>query len=380
MVNFQRWTELGSALVSATGRNVIGEQLTKQSMKNDQQSRPKRSNFADIARAAGVSVITVDRVLNERGSVSSATRTRVVEAARGLDVRRILPDTRHGLLHFDILMSNHQAPFQRRLSLAVDRAMQTLDQRISVHKVKVPLRDAIAYEKAILSPRYKRAGLMLIGAESRPVRDALCKVIDAGEAVSALVSDHSGLPPHHYAGIDNYSAGRTAGYWIGRLARNKGKVLVLYGIEGVQAHVDRVRGCLDALDEYFPTLEVQVSGETLDDSDRSFRFVNQALKLGPLAGIYDCGYSSTGVHAALHRHAAQGSTIWIGHEMLDDHRAYLKERSMEMVIDQNPDGQVQAALQYLFHACGLTDMAPSPEPVPFTLYTLPNMRKSGYMD
>lgn len=342
--------------------------------------RPKRNGFQEIATAAGVSVITVDRVLNERGSVSSATRARVIEAARQLDVRRLLPDPRHGLLHFDILLSSHQAPFQRRLGLAIDRAVQTLDKRVVVHQVKLPLRDAAAYAKAILHAQHQRAGLMLLGAESPQVREALCRVIDNGVAFSALVSDHAGLPPHHYAGIDNYRAGRTAGYWIGRLARNKGRVLVLYGFADVPAHSERVRGCREALAEYFPTLEVLVAGETLDDGDRSFGFVNEALKRGPLAGVYDCSYASAGVYAALRRHAALGATIWIGHEMLDDHRQYLKERAMEMVIDQNPDGQVQAALHYMFHACGLSELAPSAAPVPFTLYTLPNMRDTAYMD
>jgi hypothetical protein len=46
--------------------------------------RKRSANFAEIAKLAGVSASTVDRVLNERGSVSTAARERVVAAVREL--------------------------------------------------------------------------------------------------------------------------------------------------------------------------------------------------------------------------------------------------------------------------------------------------------
>jgi len=57
----------------------------------DTLARRKRSaRFAEIASAAGVSLSTVDRVLNERGSVSEKARRLVVDAARRLGVPRTL--------------------------------------------------------------------------------------------------------------------------------------------------------------------------------------------------------------------------------------------------------------------------------------------------
>src|SRR5258707_768034 len=66
--------------------------------------RKRTARFIEIAEAAGVSSATVDRVLNERGSVSAATRARVVAAARQLAVPRVLPDTHHGLMHMEVLL------------------------------------------------------------------------------------------------------------------------------------------------------------------------------------------------------------------------------------------------------------------------------------
>lgn len=48
----------------------------------------------------------MDRVLNERGSASDAKRRLVLEAARQVGVKRILPAASHGVLRFDVIFAN----------------------------------------------------------------------------------------------------------------------------------------------------------------------------------------------------------------------------------------------------------------------------------
>ena len=48
---------------------------------------PKRVTMADVAREAGVSLMTVSRVVNEKGEVSPATRQRVLEIVERLSYR-----------------------------------------------------------------------------------------------------------------------------------------------------------------------------------------------------------------------------------------------------------------------------------------------------
>lgn len=350
-------------------------------MPNSHPERRKRSaRFEEIALEANVSKSTVDRVLNERGSVSDAVRARVVAAARKLDVPRILPDTRHGVVHIDVLLTTHPSPFLDRLAQAVESAILALDRRFQVHRTRLRTRDTRVFERAVLDPPYPRDGLIVLCTNTPTTLDALTQAMLAGEPVATLVSDLPGLPPHHYAGIDHYQAGRTAGYWIGRLARRGGTVLILHGMDSVLAHDTRARGCRDALAEGFPALKVAVSPETFDEADLCYRFLVQALKQGDVAGVYDTGYGSAGIHAALQRFGMLGETVWIGHEMLDDHRLYLQQGVMDMVIDQNPDGQVRSALEYVLHESGQIDYVPRPELREFGLFTQPNVRTKRYLD
>ena len=54
-------------------------------MENPRRKK-KTARFTEIAALAGVSVATVDRVLNERDTASAKAREKVVQAARQLGI------------------------------------------------------------------------------------------------------------------------------------------------------------------------------------------------------------------------------------------------------------------------------------------------------
>ncbi|SOE72939.1 transcriptional regulator, LacI family [Burkholderia sp. OK233] len=341
--------------------------------------RKRTARFIEIAEAAGVSPATVDRVLNERGSVSAATRARVVAAARQLAVPRVLPDTHHGLMHMEVLLPQNSTPFFGRLNLALQRSMQMLDKRIVMHR-SILAGDDHAITEAILHPRYKRSGLIVTTHDTPRIRDALRTVIERGEPVVTMVTDVADVPRLHYAGIDNLCAGRTAGYFVGRLARRSGRVLLLCSRKDYRAHIDRIGGCRAQLAESFPELVCDgAEVETQDDPDRCYRAVVNALKQDDLVGIYNSGYGSPGIEAALRKFGATGQVVWVSHEMLDLHRQYIEEQTMDVAIDQDPDGQVISALQHMLHACGVVEDAPPPGPVEFRIFCPANVRRSAYL-
>jgi LacI family transcriptional regulator len=253
--------------------------------------RKKSARFVEIAAAAGVSTATVNRVLNESGSVSAPTRAKVVAAAKRLGVPRVLPDPRDGLM--------------------------------------VALREQVA----------------------------------RGVPVMTLMSPIAEVPQLHHAGIDNLSAGRTAGHFIGRLATVPGQVLLLTHSLSFRAHAERMLGCQQVLAQHHPQLAVSAPVECLDDADRCHLAVQRALLAArsngrPLVAIYHSGAGTGGVASALQQ-AGTGlpHIAWIGHELSDEHRRWLQQGLLDLVIDQDPDGQIVAGLHHLLHACGYVEQA-----------------------
>ncbi|MXN74905.1 substrate-binding domain-containing protein [Burkholderia sp. 4701] len=343
--------------------------------------RKRGARFDEIAALAGVSTTTVDRVLNERGSVSAHARERVVTAARQLGVPRQLPDTRHGLIHIDVLLPDTDTPFFKRLQQALQRSLQMLDRRVVVHCTIVPAGDGERVAALIERPAYRRAALLVTTRDTARVRDALAGAIARGEHVVTMVTDIGDVARVHFAGIDNYRAGRTAGYYVGRLAQRPGRVLLLGARMDYRAHQERIAGCRDQLAQAFAALACDGDAvETLDDDDRCYRAVAHALQThADVVGIYNSGGGSAGVETALRKFGATGRVVWVGHEMLDQHRRYIEAGAMDIAIDQDPDGQVIAALQHLLHACGVVEQPPPDDPVEFRVFCSANVRTSPYL-
>ncbi|MGC9742959.1 LacI family DNA-binding transcriptional regulator [Pseudomonas sp. P1B16] len=94
----------------------------------------RRQGMADVAERAGVSLSTVDRVLNERGSVSDAKRRKVLQAAQALGLKRLLPSAVHGLLRFDLVMVDSATDHFKRLAAAFGRQAQIHRSRLVLQR------------------------------------------------------------------------------------------------------------------------------------------------------------------------------------------------------------------------------------------------------
>jgi LacI family transcriptional regulator len=371
----------------ATPYSRVGFQLFSTVAPPTPPPRRKRSaRFIEIAAAANVSTATVNRVLNERGSVAAETRARVVAAAKQLGVPRLLPDVRHGLTRLDVILARSPTPYFRRIELALQRSMQMLDRRIVVHLHVLAEDDDAEIARVIQRPPQRRDGLIVAARDTPPLREALRTVIAQGLPVVTLMSDIGDIARLHYAGIDNLHAGRTAGHFIGKFtgpsAARPGRVLLLTNSLRYRAHVDRTEGCRAVIREAFAHLKCGEAIECLDDPDRSFAAVDAALRGRhgkDIVGLYHSGAGSAGIAAALLRHPREQRLVWVGHELSDEHREQLALGHMDLVIDQDPDGQVLSAMQHLLHACGYLDAAPAGGPNEFRLFCAENLPARPYL-
>jgi LacI family transcriptional regulator len=357
--------------------------LTKnrQIMENPRR-RKKTARFTEIAALAGVSVATVDRVLNERDTASARSREKVVQAARQLGIPRVLPDTRHGLIHIDIVLPDNPSPFFMRLNLAIQRGVAMLDKRLVVHHVTTPEQDEAALVRAIGPRRYPRQALIVAAPDTPAVRQALQAARSRGEHVSMVVTRVSEVPQADYVGINNHAAGRTAGYLLGRLCHRIGRVLILSSRVDYSGHIERSAGCREVLKTQFPGLHCDVDAtETHDDPDKCYWAVQQALQgPGGIVGLYNTGAGSSGIQAGLQRYAPD-KVCWITHEISDDHRQYLQNGVLDVVIDQDPDTQAIRALQNVLAAVGMAPpVNPLEKPGEFRLYFAENMGQRPYLD
>jgi LacI family transcriptional regulator len=342
--------------------------------------RKTAPRLIDIAHAAGVGIATVNRVLNDSGKASASTREKVISAARQLGARRLMPEVHRGLTRFDFVFARSQTPFFQRLEIALTRHMQLLDRRIAVHRHAFDPADEKQIAAFIKKPPHKRNGLIVVVRDTPTLRDAVQHVIKQGVPVVTLMSDLSDVNSLHYAGINNLQAGRSAAYFLGRLCPQPGRVLVLTNDLHYRAHRDRSNGFLSVLQQRFAHLDCLAVQQVRDDTDLAFAAVDSALQMrnaAPLMGIYNSGAGSHGIAQALRKHTH--NPVWIGHELTDEHRSHLVSGAMDLVIDQDPDGQILSGMQYLLHANKWLDQMPTARPTDFRLYCAENITHQAYL-
>jgi LacI family transcriptional regulator len=79
-------------------------------------------SLKEVARRAGVGLATVDRVLNERGGVAPETVHRVLQAAREIGLKRILPEEHRHPWQIELLLSSNDSFFFKQLARILQRS------------------------------------------------------------------------------------------------------------------------------------------------------------------------------------------------------------------------------------------------------------------
>jgi LacI family transcriptional regulator len=314
-----------------------------------------RPTVHDIAEAAGVSLATVDRVLNRRPGVRAETRARVEDAigrigfvrdvaAANLAKGRIYP------LAFVIPGSDNSfmAELRREVAEAISRSPL---ERTSLRSIEVPAfnapRLAEALDGLLADPP---VGIAVVAVDAPEVRAAIGRLRQHDVAVVTLVSDLAGSERDHYAGVDNVAAGRTAGSLIGRfLSGQQGTVAVVAGSMLVGDHRDRLAGFSERLAEINPGLDILPVVEGQDDPARVHDLVVHLMHQHPgLAGIYNLGAGNRGlIRAMRERQSGARRPVVIAHELTPFTREALDADLIDAILNQDPGHEVRSAIRVM---------------------------------
>ncbi|MBV8097319.1 MAG: LacI family DNA-binding transcriptional regulator [Acetobacteraceae bacterium] len=326
----------------------------------------------DVARLAEVSLATVDRVLNERGSVAPDTARRVIEIARQVGLRRTLPKPYVRSLRVDVLLARSDTPYFFRVRQAFAQIAATVDRSIIIQRSTLPEAKPNVFARRI---RETKADGVIIYCEDDPeIRRAIAATADAGIPTICLTTDVPDAPRFTYVGIDNTQAGRTAGLLVAKMARHAGPAIALTNSLGYRAHKERLSGLQAGLAAHAPAIEIAAILETHDEADRAFSLLTHALGRFPDAvALYNMGGANRAVAAAIGNRGMAGAILFIGHELTEASAKLLAEGIMTVTIDQAPELQARRSIDLILGRFGVLDAAALPGNIPFTLHTQENL-------
>lgn len=318
---------------------------------------PSRLTLVDVARAAGVSLATVDRVINHRPGVSQRAVDRVEESLAKLGYR---PDpvaarlARRSSYRFCFVLPIGSNSFMRLLSEQVVQTGDWLrDQRAFVDVIHVDVFDPLAVARKLeeLSDDYQ--GVAVVALDHPAVREAIDALVARDIEVVTLVSDVPTSRRSRFIGIDNPSAGRTAATLLGRFAGIKqGHVALIAGSLALRDHAERQFGFQQVIGTDYPNLVVLPTREGRDDADICRAVTDDLLAQYPdLVGIYSVGAGNRGIADALESAGKAQQVIFIGHELTAHSRRFLLRGTMDVVINQDPGHEARSAARILLARC-----------------------------
>lgn len=313
-----------------------------------------RPTAKDLAEAAGVSLATVDRVLNDRPNVSPKAARLVNEA-----IERI------GFVRNPAAVSLARSKVYRFLFLLPDSGdLYLMELLRHVRELKGVLRgdltdiacrqiatdDAHGLAKLLGTlDEEKVDGVAVMAPESPQVRDAMARLLERNIKVVQFLSGQEKLPEADFVGIDNFAAGATAGKLMGKLAgRAPGKVMVIAETMQSLDSIQRRQGFDHVINGAFPHLTCLPSIETHADGPRTQQVIARVLAGNrDVTGIYVLSAEARVPILAAAGNVELGGIAVVVHERTPFTEQALRDDLIDAVIAQDPGHAVRSAIRIM---------------------------------
>ncbi|MBM7046804.1 MULTISPECIES: LacI family DNA-binding transcriptional regulator [Rhizobium] len=299
----------------------------------------RRPTISDLAKASGVSVATIDRVLNGRHRVREETARRVYEAAQeigyhavGLLRQRVFEDLPQYRLGF-VLQKPVQSFYQTFAKEIVVAAQAVTTARITPQVDFVAASTPTAIVEKLKAMAARSQAIALVAPDYPAVTAAIEELKERGIPIFSLLSDFSTGVRQGYIGVDNRKVGRTAAWIIARSARRPGKVACFVGSHRFHGHELREIGFRSYFRENAPEFEVLDTLINLDTPEITHEATLNLLQKHPdLIGFYVCGGGMEGAISAIREERLAGKLIAVVNELTPDSKAALADDVVAMAI------------------------------------------------
>lgn len=299
----------------------------------------KKPGFEELAKAAGVSMATVDRALNGRQKVRADTVAHIAEVARRIGHpaawRFAGAEGARPVVRFGVVLHKQGQGFYKAFADELHRAVAAVQGVEGRLVLDFSVSQAPGEMAAKLTEVGARCDVVAATAVNHPeVTAAVEKLRARGIAVFALLSEFAPGLRAGYLGLDNTKCGRTAAWMLATHARGPGTVAIFVGGHRWHGHELRDQGCRAWLRDHAPGLKVPETLVNLETRALTYEAVKGLLTRYPdLRGIYVAGGGMEGAVAALRDSGAGGRVALVVSALTPESRKGLQEGQVTLVID-----------------------------------------------
>lgn len=293
-----------------------------------------RFHVKEVALQAGVSMATVDRVLNERPNVKHQTKLRVLRAIAELERLQDTLNLPGERFLIDVIV---EAPdrFAQVVRSAVEAEASSFLP--TVFRPRFHMRQA--WDSVELVARMKRiahGGSKGILLKARDLFEVCAGVEELKRQKVPCVTLVTDLPTSArvaYAGMDNVQAGQTAAFLMSKFLRTEaGLVLAISSHDDFRGEDERIRSFQRAILREGSQLSCQQISGGYGLNDSTYQHVGRLLQNGlNISGVYSSSGGNQAILAAF-EDMSLPRPIVIGHDLDEENTTLLRDRKIDAVI------------------------------------------------
>ena len=344
----------------------------------------KKTRIKDIAKLAGVSIGTVDRVLHARGEVAESTRIRV---------QNILKETNYSpnlmaqvlklkkRFHLVSLLPEPKKDnlFWLKHSKGMARAIEELDPfPVTLSQVTFNMLDEKDFLKKTSSVLKLKPDGVLLAPIFKSESGIFCSRLVAEKIpfvfVDGYIEDTDFLA---YIGEDIFQSGRVAGQLIDMVTPESSDILVINiarNIKNVHHLTNRTQGFLSYLKKSGGNKGKKIEMNISDMSTRNVRIeIDRVFKKNPgIGSIFVSGSRSYQIASYLEEKGLRSINL-LGYDLLDMNVKFLKSGFTKFLIGQRPEEQTYKGIKKLFEFLSFNKVPEKMEYLPVDIVTSENV-------
>lgn len=312
------------------------------------------ATIKEIAALAGVSRGTVDRVLNNRGSVNPATAEKINEIAKALDYKPnkagLVLAAQKKKLKLGVILFSTDNPFFADVLKGVNEKAEDLagyNCTVLVKQISISVEAQLNAIDELLHEEV--GGIALAPHNDDRIRVRINELCEQGIPVVTLNTDIENSRRIAYVGSNYTKSGATAAGLMRLMTHDTVHIGIITGSSDILCHTERIAGFTDTLKPYQDCMHIVSVIETHDDEIESYEQTSHLLKEHPEinALFFAAGGVYGGCRAITYLGLARQLCV-IAFDKADTTEHFLREGVLSAVICQQPYIQGRKPLDLLF--------------------------------
>lgn len=312
------------------------------------------ATIKEIAALAGVSRGTVDRVLNHRGSVNSATAEKIEKIAKELDykpnVAGLVLAAQKKRLKLGVILFSPENPFYIDVLEGVNEKAEELagyNCTVSVRQIAYGVEAQLHAIDELVAAEVN--GIALAPYNDERVRKRINELYNQGIPVVTLNTDIENSKRIAYVGSHYNKSGATAAGLLHLMTNGQVNVGIITGSSNILCHTERIAGFTETLKPYRDSVHITEIIEVHDDEIESYEKTTQLLTAHPeINALY---FAAGGVYGGCRSVTALGrqdKIRIIAYDMVPTTKELMRKGTIAAVICQQPKVQGSKPLSLLF--------------------------------